>query len=65
MAEIERIPVDRAHDDVQNGRALLVCAYTDEAKCSQMMLEGAMNMAEFERRLPSLRKEQELIFYCG
>ena len=65
MAEIERIPVDQAHTDIQNGRALLVCAYAEEEKCSQMMLEGAMNMADFERRLPSLRKDQELIFYCG
>jgi len=65
MAEIERIPVHEARQDVQSGRALLICAYTDEEKCGQMMLEGAMNMAELERRLPSLRKDQELVFYCG
>jgi hypothetical protein len=65
MAEIERIQVDQAHQRVQNGQTLLVCAYTEEEKCNQMMLEGALNMAELERRLPSLRKEQELVFYCG
>ena len=65
MAEIERIPVDEARQDVQSGRALLVCAYTDEEKCSQMMLEGAMNMAELERRLPLIRKDKEHVFYCG
>ncbi len=65
MAEIERIPVDRAREDVQGGRALMICAYTDEEKCRQMMLDGAINMAELERQLPSLRKDQGLIFYCG
>ncbi len=65
MADIQRIPVGEARQHAQNGQAMLVCAYTEEEKCNQMMLEGALNMAELEKRLPSMRKEQELIFYCG
>jgi hypothetical protein len=33
MADIERISVDDAHREVDANRALLVCAYDDEAKC--------------------------------
>ncbi len=65
MAETERVSADQAHERTQSGQALLVCAYTEAEKCNQMMLEGALNMADLERRLSSMQKDQELIFYCG
>lgn len=65
MAEVERISVEDARPKVQNGRALLVCAYDDEAKCASIRLEGSIIMRELRQMLPSLPKEQELILYCA
>ena len=65
MAEIERIGVADARGKVQAKAALLVCAYADEAKFNSARLEGAISLASFEARAPSLPKGQEIIFYCG
>lgn len=64
MSEVPRIGVHEARRKVTAGKALLICAYQDEAKCSRIGLEGAVTLSELERRLPSLPKRQELIFYC-
>ena len=65
MADVERIPVEAARQRVQNGQALLVCAYEDEAKCGSMRLEGAITTGELKGRLGSLPKSQEIITYCA
>ncbi len=65
MADIERIPAADARRRVQSGQALLVCAYDDEAKCNKMKLDGAISLATFRSRLPSLPRQQEVIFYCA
>ena len=62
--EIERISPEAARSKVQTGEALLVCAYSD-FKCRKVMLEGALTRSELKQRLPSLSKNQEIIFYCG
>jgi rhodanese-related sulfurtransferase len=64
MADVARISVDEAQEHVKRG-ALLVCAYEDEEKCGRMKLEGSMTLRELEARLPSLPKDQEIIFYCA
>jgi hypothetical protein len=64
-SEIERISVEEARRKTEDGEAQLVCAYDDEAKCSRMMLDGALSLAALNARLPQLRKDQEIIFYCG
>jgi len=61
---IERISVEEARTKVQAGKALLVCSYGDK-KCKGMLLEGAILRSEFEKKLPHLPKDQEIIFYCG
>jgi len=48
-----------------SGRAMLVCAYEDDAKCRRVLLEGAMTLTEFLEKLPGLDRDQELIFYCA
>jgi hypothetical protein len=63
-ASIERITPGEARTKVQAGKALLVCSYEDK-KCKKILLEGAMLRSELEGRLPSLSKDQEIIFYCG
>jgi hypothetical protein len=65
MADIERIPAPEARRRVQSGQALLVCAYDDEAKCDKMKLDGAISLATFRSRLPSLPRQQAVIFYCA
>ena len=54
MAEVTRISVDDES-----------IAYADEQKCGRMRLEGSMTLRELEARLPSLPKDQEIIFYCA
>lgn len=65
MAEIERISVADARSNVQGKRALLVCAYPEEAKFNAARLDGAISLAAFESRVGALPKSQEIIFYCG
>jgi len=63
--EPERISSKEAHEKVKSGKCTLVCAYEDEQKCKLMTLEGAISLAEFKRRLPSLSKNQEIVFCCA
>jgi rhodanese-related sulfurtransferase len=62
--QVERVSVDTAREDVEAGRALLVCAY-DDAKCARIRLDGAITVRELEQRAASLPKDQEIIFYCA
>lgn len=65
MTEPIRITPEEAQRKVKAGSALLVCAYDDEAMFSQMHLQGAISLKEFKSRLPSLTKDQEIVFFCG
>ena len=65
MPEVSRISVQEARQEVTSGRAMLVCAYEQEEKCNQVALEGAVSLSQFQERLPSLPKEQEVIFFCA
>ena len=65
MPEVSRISVQEARQEVSSGQALLVCAYEQEEKCNQVALEGSLSLSQFQQRLPSLPKEQELIFFCA
>ena len=64
VAEMSRISPDEALKKVKSGEALLVCAYGDE-KCKTILFEGALLRSEFESRLDTLPKTQEIIFYCS
>ncbi len=63
--EPTRIPPTEVDRQVKAGKALLVCAYPDEEKCSSVKLEGAISLAEFESRFPGIKKDQEIVFYCA
>ncbi len=65
MAEPERISPEETYREMKSGEAFLVCAYDDEKKFKAMHLEGAMSLDDFKKRLPSLSKEQEIVFYCA
>ncbi|MCF8039256.1 MAG: hypothetical protein K9K79_08055 [Desulfohalobiaceae bacterium] len=61
---IERIAPEAARAKLESGQALMVCSYND-ARCRNMLIEGALLKSEFEEKLASLDKDQEIIFYCA
>jgi len=65
MTEPIRISPQTAREKTTSGQALLICAYNDEKKFNANHLEGAISFADFRTRLPSLPKDQKLIFYCA
>ena len=60
-----RISPAEAYQKVKDGTALLVCAYPDDETFRKMQMEGAISFKELEARLPGLKKDQEIIFYCS
>jgi hypothetical protein len=65
IIEAPRISPQDAYLQATSGKALLVCAYEDENTCKTMMLERAISLKEFELKLPGLKKDQPIIFYCA
>jgi hypothetical protein len=65
MAEPGRVTAEEIYQRLKSRTALLVCAYDDDAKFKRMQLEGAVSFNEFKSRLPSLPKDQEIVFYCA
>jgi hypothetical protein len=65
MAEILRVSPGEVRPRVTAGKALLVCAYDDEDTFRSMRLEGAISLKDLESRIPSLPREQEIVFYCA
>jgi hypothetical protein len=63
--QVERVSPEEARREVAAGRALLVCAYDDESKCRQLRLENAISLHDLQRRVDSVPKNQELLFYCA
>jgi hypothetical protein len=63
MTEPIRVAPEEIYEKVKSGKALLVCAYEDDAKFKMMQLESAISLNEFKSKLPSLSKDQEIIFY--
>ncbi len=63
MTEPKRITPEEVHQKLKADKALLVCAYDDEAKFKMVQLQGAISLNEFKSKLPSLEKDQEIIFY--
>jgi len=63
MNEPPRVNPEEVYQKLKSSKILLVCAYEDEAKFKQINLQGAISFNAFNLRLPSLSKEQEIIFY--
>ena len=63
MAEPMRISPEEVHQELKAGKTLLVCAYEDEAKFKKVRLQGAISFNEFKSKIPSLSKDQEIVFY--
>ena len=63
MIEPMRVSAEEARKRITSGGTLLVCAYEEEEKFRNMHLLGAISLQDLKRRLPSLAKGQEMIFY--
>jgi hypothetical protein len=63
MTEPKRITPEKVHQKLETGKVLLVCAYEDEEKFKKLQLEGAISFNTFKSKLPSLSKDQEIVFY--
>ena len=65
MAEVPRITPEETREKVVSGKALLICAYDNDAHFTQYKLEGAVSLSSFKMQSGELTKDQELIFYCN
>jgi hypothetical protein len=66
MADIKRVTPEDVRPRMREPEGpLLVCAYEDEDKCRGMRLDGALTLREFQDRLPTIRKDREIAFYCA
>jgi len=65
VADVALITPKDARARMKAGEALLVCAYSEEWTFEKMRLEGAVSLKTFEKRLSSVPKDQEIIFYCA
>ena len=65
MKEVVRVAPEETYKKVESGKALLVCAYDDDAKFRSVQLKGALSFSELESKVEALPKNQEIIFYCA
>jgi len=63
MVDPKRVSAEEVHEKLKAGNALLICAYEDESKFKKMRLQGAISFNEFKSKIPSLSKDQEIVFY--
>ena len=61
---VTRIPPKEVRNRMEGHGALLVCAYPAD-KCLGTHLAGAMSLEELEAKVPALKPDQEIIFFCG
>jgi len=62
---VTRITPEETFQKLRAGKALLVCAYDSDERFRNLHLDGAISLAEFKEKLPSLPKDQEIVFYCA
>jgi hypothetical protein len=66
MADVPRVEPSEVMKKQGSGRKMwMVCAYDDEAKCTQLRIDSALTMSQFTAQVPSLSREEEIVFYCA
>jgi rhodanese-related sulfurtransferase len=60
-----RITPEETFQKLRAGKALLVCAYDSDEQFRNLHLDGAISLAEFKEKLPSLPRNQEIVLYCA
>jgi rhodanese-related sulfurtransferase len=64
MAKHKRVTAQEAREKVKSSDALLVCAFMEDEKFRKMQLEDATSYSEFKKKVASIPKDKEIIFYC-
>jgi len=64
-SDVSRVSPDETRRRLQAGQAMLVCGYEADEKFRSVQLEGAVSYNRFLEHLPTIDKDQELIFYCA
>ncbi len=64
MSKPTTIDATQAREKSQQGQAVLVCAYEDDSKCGEVLLDGAIPYSQLAARLASMSKQDEIVFYC-
>ena len=62
---IRRVSPQAARKSSRSGEAYLVCAYDNEAKCREMLVEGAVSWPRLSERLAQLQPSRAIILYCA
>ena len=65
MTEPKRVSPEEVYQKLKSGTVILICAYEDDSRFKKMQLQGAISFNEFKSKLPSLSKDQEIVFYCA
>ncbi len=65
MEEPRRMSPEEVYPKLKSGKALLIRAYEDDARFKKLQLQGAISLNGFKSKLPSLSKDQEIVFYCA
>ena len=65
MTVVPRIAPQEAHENVEMGKALLVCAYEEPERFQALQLAGAISLQEFRSHGASMSWDREIIFYCA
>jgi hypothetical protein len=62
---VPRIAPAESYSRIKAGQSLLVCAYASDDHCKNIRLARALLPSEFTAKVPTLTKDQEIIFYCA
>lgn len=65
METPERASAQEVRQKVQQGLALLVCAYQNIDKFTRNHLDGALSFDDFQKRLSRVPRDQEIFIYCA
>ena len=63
--DMVRVDSKEVFEKVAANIGLLVCAYESDEKFDMVRLERAIPFSEFMEKVPTLPKDQEIIFYCA
>lgn len=61
-SDIKRISPADAHAKVEQGDALLICAYEDDEKCSEHRLTGSLTLTDLDEQQLG---DRQVILYCA
>lgn len=65
MTDVPRVSPAEMRGKLIQKKALLVCAHETDEAFKKMHLDGAISLAQFEKRLPMLPRTYEIVFYCA